>query len=44
MLIYICSKVETLIHVTIHYFTMWLSYTELRVTAGEQAISDQLCV
>ena len=28
------SKVETLIHVTVHYFTMWLSYTELRVTAG----------
>jgi len=42
--IIICSKLETLIHVTIHYFTMWLSYTELRATAGEQTISNQLCV
>jgi len=36
-------KGATFIHVAIHYFTMWLSYTQLRVTAGQQTIPDQLC-
>ena len=30
------------IHVAIQNFT-WSSYTELRATAGQQTISDQLC-
>ena len=39
----ICSKVEAFIHVATQYLTMWLLYTELRVTAEQQTISDQLC-
>ena len=35
-------KGATFIHVAIHYFIMCLSYTELRVTAGQQTISDQV--
>jgi len=35
---HICSKVEIFIHVLIQNF-MWLSYTEVRVTAGQHTIS-----
>ena len=39
----VCSKAEVFIHVAIQNFTMWLSFTEIRITAGQQTISDQ-CV
>jgi len=34
----LCSKGEMFIHVAIQNFTMWLLYTELGITAGQQTI------
>ena len=41
--IHTCSIAETFICVAIQNVTTWLSYTELRIIAGQQTISDPLC-
>ena len=36
------ASAEMFIHIAIQNFTMWLSYTELRITAGQQTIFNRV--